>query len=117
MIEVTGKVREVFLDQGRVYTVWHSFKWKDWVDVLRCYHSYGYGHGEFDCKIRNKVCRKCGEQGHGGNRNMWGNNVRRRSTCRNCKAVGKEFGHSVFSGMYSIFVEQLSEVRKFIYGP
>ena len=53
-VEVTSKLREGFLEQGRVYAGWHSFKCKDWVDVLRCFNCYGYGHGAYDCNVKGK---------------------------------------------------------------
>ncbi|CAK9834361.1 Uncharacterized 50 kDa protein in type I retrotransposable element R1DM [Anthophora retusa] len=91
VVEVAKGVRDVLVEEGRVYVKWRSCKVKDYVNVLRCYKCYAYGHMMRECSMKDRLCQQCGESGH------LKNECKKERACRNCKMKGSKHDHSVMS--------------------
>ncbi|CAK9834510.1 Uncharacterized 50 kDa protein in type I retrotransposable element R1DM [Anthophora retusa] len=91
VVEVTKSVRDALVEEGRVYVKWRACKVKDYVNVLRCYKCYAFGHMMRECSVKDRLCQQCGESGH------LRNDCKKERMCRNCKMKGSKCDHSVMS--------------------
>lgn len=88
VLEVSVKVRDYLVNNGRMYVEWSAFKVRSFENVFRCFGCYGYGHTIRECKI-GKVCRRCGDKNH------LMRDCKRDECCINCKMKNLPSGHSV----------------------
>ncbi|GLV46502.1 hypothetical protein CBL_20840 [Carabus blaptoides fortunei] len=98
------------VEAGRVFIGWSSYKVRDYEVVQRCYECYGYGHRLTECKLKGRVCRKCGRIGHTqlecDNDDVW---------CGNCKVKNNEANHEVTSIECPEYKNALARMRNATY--
>jgi hypothetical protein len=65
VVELDPKIRELLLENGRVYIDYDSCRIVDFYHISRCYRCQGYGHVQKFCKRSgDSVCSHCGRAGH-----------------------------------------------------
>ncbi|CAK9796337.1 Uncharacterized 50 kDa protein in type I retrotransposable element R1DM [Anthophora quadrimaculata] len=89
IVEVSKGVRDVLMDEGRMYVKWRACKVKEYVSVLRCHKCYAFGHMMRECSMKDRLCQQCGESGHVRSE------CKKERMCRNCKMKGLKCDHSV----------------------
>ncbi|CAK9816194.1 Uncharacterized 50 kDa protein in type I retrotransposable element R1DM [Anthophora plagiata] len=105
IVEVTKSVRDVLMDEGRVYVKWRACKVKDYVNVLRCHKCYAFGHMMRECSVKDRLCQQCGESGH------LRSECKKERMCRNCKLKGAKCDHSVMSDECPEFLRMAERER------
>lgn len=63
IVEVSVKIRDYLMNDGRIYAEWYSFKVKTFENVFRCFACYGYGHVMKEYRT-GRLCRKCCDGDH-----------------------------------------------------
>ena len=91
VIELSQGMRDVLVREWRVSVKSRACKVKEFVNVLRCHKCFAFGHMMRQCKVKNRLCEKCGDTGH------LKDNGKNASVCRNCRLSGKKSDHSVLS--------------------
>ena len=64
IIEVSNKMRDILVREGRVYVKWRACKVREFVNVLRCHKCFAFGHMMRECSVEGRLCERCGENGH-----------------------------------------------------
>ncbi|KAJ8674720.1 hypothetical protein QAD02_010506 [Eretmocerus hayati] len=64
VLEVSVKMRERMLKEGKVFVGWVCSKVRESVNVPRCWKCMEYGHSIDECKKKERLCRRCGRPGH-----------------------------------------------------
>lgn len=91
IVEVSKRMRDVLMNEERVYVKWRACKVREFVNVMRCYKCFAFGHMMRECSVKERLCEKCGESGHLKDK------CRSACVCRNCKMKGRDANHSVLS--------------------
>lgn len=110
IMELSGKMCECLVKAGRVYVEWRAFKVRSFELFPRCFGFYGFGHSMNECKVKSRVCKKCGENGHEQKTCKSENEV-----CRNCKERNLDANHTVLSGKCPEYVRALERMRERIH--
>ena len=61
IIEVSNRMREILVREGRVYVKWRACKVRESVNVLRCHKCFAFGHMMKECSVEGRLCERCGE--------------------------------------------------------
>lgn len=105
IVEMSRSVRDIVLKEGRVYVRWCACRVKEFVNVLRCYKCFAFGHMMRECSMTERLCQKCGETGHLRDK------CKKECVCRNCRMKGKDASHSVLSVECPEYVRMLMRER------
>lgn len=106
ILEVSVKMFNELMKEGRMYMGWRACKMKEYVNVLRCHKCCAFGHMARECKEKESVCQKCGECGH------LRFACKKSECCRNCKIKGKRSDHSVMSQECPEYVRMVARERE-----
>lgn len=91
VLEVTSRVAEEIMRVGRVYCMhYHLLARLDDV-VPSCYRCAGFDHMVSACRLKDEVCRRCGQIGHRAR------NCQEAISCRSCKLRGLPSAHQILS--------------------
>lgn len=63
-VELTRSVHEILLREGRVYLKLRCCRVKEWVNLLKYYTCFAFGHMMRECPAKERLCQKCGESDH-----------------------------------------------------
>lgn len=93
VIEVDPKLRDVLLNQRRVFLPWHSCPVEDHVKILQCYKCMQFSHLARDCggEVTCGHCSESHETRDCPNRNST-------PKCHNCCLAKLDHNHSAFDG-------------------
>lgn len=91
ILEMSKKMRDVVMNEERVYINWRACKVKDFVNVMRCFRCFAFGHMVRECNMKERLCEKCGETGHLKER------CKNECVRRNGKQKGRKCDHPVMS--------------------
>ena len=91
VVELNRRMHDILMNQRRVYVKWKVCKVRDFVSVMRCRRCLAFGHTTRECALKERLCEKCGENGHLKEK------CRNVCRCRNCKLRGRKSDHSVMS--------------------
>lgn len=105
IMEVSKKVRDLLVREGRAYVRWRACKVKEFVHVLRCHKCFAYGHMMKECSVDGRLCEKCGESGH------LKEGCKNACICRNCKNKGRKCDHSVLATDCPEYVKMLDREK------
>lgn len=105
VLEGNARAMQHLLDTDRCYIKWFSFRVREYDDVPCCYRCLGFDHRINSCRVKEDICRCCGQAGHVASRCK--NNV----FCRNCALRGQPADHFMLSRDCPIFSMRLSRVN------
>ena len=67
IVECTSKVYTKILTAGKVYLAYSPYKVRESNIIPTCLKCYAFGHQIWECKAAERVCKKCGIEGHHAN--------------------------------------------------
>lgn len=97
VLEGDGSAMQSLLDVGRCYVKWFSFRVRALDPVSSCFRCLGFDHRVSDCRLKENVCRRCGQLGH------WANKCSNALNCRNCAFKGLPSGHHMMSAVCPVY--------------
>lgn len=97
VLEGCSEAMQLLLDNGRCYIKWFSFLVRPHDAVPSCYRCLGFDHMVRECRMKEGVCRICGQAGHLASRCT--NDV----NCRNCAFRGLPSGHLMMSAACPVY--------------
>lgn len=104
-LEVDEKALNVLEQTGRVYIKWFSYRCRSLVHTYACHRCLGFDHKVSQCRVKETICRQCGQAGHTAPRCT--NPV----DCRNCRFKGFPSTHSMLSETCPIYGAVLARVN------
>lgn len=97
VLEGSSEAMQHLLDVGRCYIKWFSFLVRPHDAVPSCFRCLGFDHMVRECKMKDDVCRLCGQVGHVASRCV--NEI----NCRNCTFRGLPSGHLMMSAACPVY--------------
>ena len=97
VLEGSSEAMQHLLDVGRCYIKWFSFLVRPHDAVPSCFRCLGFDHMVKECRMKQDVCRLCGQVGHVASRCV--NEI----NCRNCAFRGQPSGHLMMSAACPIY--------------
>lgn len=64
ILEVPASIRQVIINQSRIFINWTSCPVRDFTIVTRCFNCQQFGHAAKFCRETSPTCNHCGESGH-----------------------------------------------------
>ena len=64
ILEVPANIRNILMNQGRIFINWTSCPVRDFTIVTRCFNCQQFGHAAKFCRETSPTCNLCGETGH-----------------------------------------------------
>jgi hypothetical protein len=104
-LEVDEKALNLLEQTGRVYIKWFSYRCRSLVHTYACHRCLGFDHKVSQCRVKETICRQCGQAGHTAPRCT--NPV----DCRNCRFKGFPSRHSMLSETCPIYGAVLARVN------
>jgi len=104
-MEVDDKALAILDRTGRVYIKWFSYRCRSLVRTYACHRCVGFDHKVSQCRLKEAVCRQCGQTGHVAAK--CANPV----DCRNCRFKALPSGHHMLSEACPIYGAVLARVQ------
>jgi len=64
IVRVPGKFYNKLTNRDRIYMQWRTYRFKENLNIVRCFKCHGYGHFAKYCNIKEQLCENCGVQDH-----------------------------------------------------
>lgn len=64
VVRVSGRIRRIMLEAGRVFVRWGSHRVRDFISVTRCFKCQAFGHVQKTCRRDKVVCGHCAQEDH-----------------------------------------------------
>lgn len=90
-LELDEAIAAKITSRGKCYIKWFSFRVITARPMLGCFRCFSFDHRIAECRLKEDVCARCGENGHRGRDCV--NQMR----CRNCAFKGKPSNHLMMS--------------------
>ena len=103
-LELDQKALDILEEHDRIYVEYFSFRWRPMVRTYACHRCVGFDHKVAQCRVKEEVCRQCGQGGHRAAK--CSNPVR----CRNCSFRGLPAEHHMLSAACPIYGALLARV-------
>lgn len=92
VVQIPGPFFRILMNKDRLFMFWRTYKFKEHLNIMRCYKCHGYGHVAKICKAAGQVCENCGCEGHIKKECTKGDSPR----CINCvRSRRREVEHNV----------------------
>lgn len=105
VLEGSTQSMQHLLAADRCYIKWFACRVRTYDQVPACHRCLGWDHRVRECKVKEDICRHCGQAGHIAKRCNF--SVR----CRNCALRGYSADHSMFSSECPIYGARLARVN------
>lgn len=105
VLEGCDEAMQLLLDNGRCYIKWFGFQVRPQDVIPNCYRCLGFDHMIRDCRLKEVVCRRCGQVGHGMVR------CPNQINCRNCEFKGLPAGHFMMSDSCPVYRSLVARVN------
>lgn len=111
ILEINPEIYNYITKKDKLYVDWDSYKYFEFVSVLRCFHCWKYGHYAEKCTEK-QVCPKCNLN------HKMEECTSNKSECTNCKYAndvlkipGIKYDHHVFDSKCPCYQRQIKTIR------
>jgi len=64
IVRIPGKLYNRLADKEKIYMQWRTFRFKENLNIVRCFKCHGYGRFAKYCDVKEQLCESCGAQDH-----------------------------------------------------
>mgnify|MGYP004577305863 CR=1 FL=1 len=104
-VEANEEIIEAIRKAKQVYVDWHTYKVRDFDEVLSCYRCHSYDHVIADCHFEERVCPRCCQIGHNAG------DCKNALFCRECNSKHMKSDHLMKSIYCPDYVRRLANVK------
>ncbi|XP_067206978.1 uncharacterized protein [Linepithema humile] len=64
VLEVPARIFYILIERKKMYIEWQSHSVKEYVNIVRCFRCFGFGHIANKCTSEHQYCGHCGDKEH-----------------------------------------------------